>query len=185
MRKVRSHRRKSDARAYRRHPPRDGIVGGETRGLVSRLPRFALPPQAARAGAAKQFVGVTGNRGNQVRATRPHELIARNWDDLLRLAGSLKMSTVGAVELLHSLQGGGRVSTLGRALTELGRGPKTLHLLSYFDDEDHRRYIGRQLVTKAATSLPAPSSTAGKANSASPIGRAWKISSALWAWSSM
>ncbi len=55
------------------------------------------------------------------------------------------MSTVGAVELLHSLQGGGRVSTLGRALTELGRGPKTLHLLSYFDDEDHRRYIGRLL----------------------------------------
>ena len=73
------------------------------------------------------------------------ELIARNWDDLLRLAGSLKMSTVGAVEGLHSLQGGGRVSTLGRALTELGRGPKTLHLLSYFDDEDHRRYIGRHL----------------------------------------
>ena len=73
------------------------------------------------------------------------ELIARNWDDLLRLAGSLKMSTVGAVELLRSLQGGGRVSTLGRALTELGRGPKTLHLLSYFDDEDHRRYIGRHL----------------------------------------
>ena len=73
------------------------------------------------------------------------ELIARNWDDLLRLAGSLKMSTVGAVELLRSLQGGGRVSTLGRALSELGRGPKTLHLLSYFDDEDHRRYIGRHL----------------------------------------
>jgi len=74
-----------------------------------------------------------------------HELIARNWDDLLRLAGSLKMGTVGAVELLHSLQGGGRISTLGRALTELGRAPKTLHLLSYFDDEDQRRHIGRQL----------------------------------------
>jgi len=73
------------------------------------------------------------------------ELIARNWDDLLRLAGSLKMGTVGAVELLHSLQGGGRISTLGRALTELGRSPKTLHLLSYFDDEDQRRHIGRQL----------------------------------------
>ena len=55
------------------------------------------------------------------------------------------MSTVGAVELLHSLQGGGRVSTLGRALTELGRAPKTLHLLSYFDDQEQRRYIGRHL----------------------------------------
>jgi TnpA family transposase len=73
------------------------------------------------------------------------ELIARNWDDLLRLAGSLKMGTIGAVELFGSLQGGGRTSALGRALTELGRGPKTLHLLSYFDDEDQRRHIGRQL----------------------------------------
>jgi len=113
------------------------------------------------------------------------ELIVRNWDDLLRLAGSLKMSTVGAVELLHSLQGGGRVSTLGRALTELGRGPKTLHLLSYFDDEDHRRYIGRHLtVTRAATSWLAPFSTAEKANFASRIGKAWKINSARWVWSS-
>jgi TnpA family transposase len=73
------------------------------------------------------------------------DLIAHNWDDLLRLAGSLKMSTIGAVELLHSLHGGGGVPTLGRALTELGRGPKTLHLLSYFDDEEQRRYIGRHL----------------------------------------
>jgi len=95
------------------------------------------------------------------------------------------MSTVGAVELLHSLQGGGRVSTLGRALTELGRGPKTLHLLSYFDDEDHRRYIGRHLtVTRAATSWLAPFSTAEKANFASRIGKAWKINSARWVWSS-
>jgi Tn3 transposase DDE domain len=73
------------------------------------------------------------------------ELIARNWDDLLRLAGSLKMGTIGAVELFGSLQGGGRTSALGRALTELGRGPKTLHLLSHFDDKDQRRHIGRQL----------------------------------------
>jgi TnpA family transposase len=72
------------------------------------------------------------------------ELIRRNWDDLLRLAGSLKLGAVGAVELLYSLQGG-RLSTLGRALTELGRVPKTLHLLAYFDDEDERRHIGRQL----------------------------------------
>ena len=37
------------------------------------------------------------------------------------VAGSLKLGTVGAVELLHSLQGGSRASTLGRALAELGR----------------------------------------------------------------
>jgi TnpA family transposase len=79
-------------------------------------------------------------------------LIARNWDDLLRLAGSLKMSAVGAVELLHSLQDGGRLFRMAAGsqpwvarYRSWARGPKTLHLLSYFDDEEHRRYIGRHL----------------------------------------
>ena len=34
------------------------------------------------------------------------ELIARNWDDLLRVAGSLKMGTVSASELIRSLAAG-------------------------------------------------------------------------------
>jgi Tn3 transposase DDE domain len=42
--------------------------------------------------------------------------IARNWDDLLRAAGSLKMGNVSASELIRGLQGGGRPSTLGRAI---------------------------------------------------------------------
>src|SRR2546429_9622540 len=55
------------------------------------------------------------------------------------------MGRVGAVELMRSLQGGSRASRLGQALAELGRMPKTIHLLTYFDDEEHRRLIGRQL----------------------------------------
>jgi len=82
--------------------------------------------------------GLARNRINR-------ELIARNWDDMLRVAGSLKMGTVGAVELMRSLQGGSRASRLGQALAELGRIPKTVHLLTFFDDEEHRRFIGRQL----------------------------------------
>jgi TnpA family transposase len=54
--------------------------------------------------------------------------IARNWDDLLRVAGSLKMGTVGATELVRGLQRGGRPSTLGRAIGEVGRVAKTLYL---------------------------------------------------------
>jgi TnpA family transposase len=72
-------------------------------------------------------------------------LIARNWDDLLRVAGSLKMGTVGATELTRGLQGGGRPSTLGRAIGELGRVAKTLYLLNYLDDESYRRRILTQL----------------------------------------
>ncbi len=71
--------------------------------------------------------------------------IAWNWDDLLRVAGSLKMGTVGATELVRGLQGGGRPSTLGRAIGELGRVAKTLYLLNYLDDEAYRRRILTQL----------------------------------------
>jgi len=71
--------------------------------------------------------------------------IERNWDDLLRVAGSLKMGAVGATELARSLQGGGRPSTLGRAIGELGRVAKTLYLLNYLDDEAYRRRILTQL----------------------------------------
>jgi TnpA family transposase len=71
--------------------------------------------------------------------------IERNWDDLLRVAGSLKMGTVGASELIRGLQGGGRPSTLGRAIGELGRVAKTLYLLNYLDDEAYRRRILTQL----------------------------------------
>ena len=38
-------------------------------------------------------------------------LIIQHWDDLLRIAGSLKMGTVRASELIRSLQRGGRTST--------------------------------------------------------------------------
>jgi TnpA family transposase len=71
--------------------------------------------------------------------------IVRSWDDLLRVAGSLKMGTVGATELVRGLQGGGRPSKLGRAIGELGRVAKTLYLLNYLDDEVYRRRILTQL----------------------------------------
>jgi hypothetical protein len=42
-------------------------------------------------------------------------------------------------------EGGGRPSTLGRAIGELGRVAKTLYLLNYLDDEAYRRRILTQL----------------------------------------
>ncbi len=72
-------------------------------------------------------------------------LIATHWDDILRVAGSLKVGTVHASTLVQALQRGGRPTTLGRAIAELGRIPKTLHLLNYIDDEYYRRRIQTQL----------------------------------------
>jgi len=61
------------------------------------------------------------------------------------VAGSLKMGAVGAIELMRSFQGKSRNSALARAIGELGRIPKTLHLLAVYDDESYRRRIVTQL----------------------------------------
>lgn len=71
--------------------------------------------------------------------------IRRHWDDMLRVAGSLKMGTVSASELMRSLLNTERPSTLARAIADLGRIPKTLHLLRLIDDEGYRRSILTQL----------------------------------------
>ena len=73
------------------------------------------------------------------------ELIVRHWDDLLRVAGSLKMGTISASELTRSLLRSNRPSTLARAMASLGRVAKTLYLLAYLDDETYRRRILTQL----------------------------------------
>ena len=52
---------------------------------------------------------------------------------------------VGAIELMRSLQGKIRPSALARAIGELGRIPKTLHLLDVYDDESYRRRMVTQL----------------------------------------
>jgi TnpA family transposase len=73
------------------------------------------------------------------------ERITRHWDDLLRVAGSLKTGTVRASDLLRSLLRSKRPSALTRAIEEVGRLAKTLYLLSYIDDEAYRRRILTQL----------------------------------------
>jgi len=72
-------------------------------------------------------------------------LVLENWDDLLRVAGSLQLGTVHASHLMRTLQGGNRASTLAKAIAEVGRIAKTLYLLNYIDDESYRRRILNQL----------------------------------------
>lgn len=72
-------------------------------------------------------------------------LIENLWDDMLRVAGSLKLGTVSALEIMRVLQKGGKPSSLGKAIGELGRVAKTLYLLNYIDDEAYRRRILTQL----------------------------------------
>ncbi len=73
------------------------------------------------------------------------KLILEHWDDLLRLAGSLKLGVVHAAGLTRTLQTNDRPTRLERALQELGRLIKTLYLLRFVDDESYRRRILIQL----------------------------------------
>jgi TnpA family transposase len=66
-------------------------------------------------------------------------LIAEQWDDILRLIGSLKLGRVPATGIMRTLQVGDRPTRLAKALAELGRIEKTLHLLTFIDDESKRR----------------------------------------------
>ncbi|MBW4040210.1 MAG: Tn3 family transposase [Acidobacteria bacterium] len=72
-------------------------------------------------------------------------LITEHWDDLLRLAGSLKLGVVRAGGLTRTLQTNDRPTRLARALQELGRLIKTLYLLRFIDDDSYRRRILVQL----------------------------------------
>jgi TnpA family transposase len=68
-------------------------------------------------------------------------IVAEHWDDLLRLAGSLKLGLVQVGGLMRTLQTNERPTRLARTLEELGRIIKTLYLLAYIDNEAYRRRI--------------------------------------------
>jgi len=72
-------------------------------------------------------------------------LIEQHWDDMLRIAGSLKLGTVQVSELIRSLLKSKRPSGLAQSIIEVGRINKTLYLLNYIDDENYRRRILTQL----------------------------------------
>ena len=68
-----------------------------------------------------------------------------NWDDLLPVAGSMKLGMVTASGFMKTLQAGKGSSELAKAISEIGRAAKTLYLLNYIDDADYRRRILIQL----------------------------------------
>ena len=65
--------------------------------------------------------------------------ITPHWDDMLRLAGSLKLGRVPASGIMRTLQVGDRPAPLALAIAEYGRIDKTIHTLRYIDDEAERR----------------------------------------------
>jgi TnpA family transposase len=110
---------------------------------------YQFSPRLADAGEAVFWrIDKSADYGPLDEVARGHintQRAAQHWDDMLRIAGSLKLGTVRASELIRSLLKSERPSGLAQAIMEVGRINKTLYLLNYIDDEDYRRRILTQL----------------------------------------
>ena len=67
------------------------------------------------------------------------------WEEMLRVAGSIRLGWVTASLFVQKLHAYPRKSALARALQEYGRLIKTLHILRWYTHPDDRRRITRQL----------------------------------------
>src|SRR5262249_60514111 len=79
-----------------------------------------------------------------VRTTVDLTLIAERWDQLIRIASSLRHRTAPADVVLKRLAGGAPSDRLAKALTALGRVLKTIHILPYVQDAALPHCIQRQ-----------------------------------------
>jgi len=71
-------------------------------------------------------------------STRP---IVENWDEILRLAASIKNGTVSASLIMRKLAAYPRQNSLAKALAEIGKIEKTLFVLEYISDLPLRRRV--------------------------------------------
>lgn len=86
-----------------------------------------------------------GFGGSLLKGKVDEKLILKHWDDIMRVAGSLKLGWVTSSLLVSRLQAKPRKSSLTRAIQAYGRLRKTMFLLKYMEDVDLRKRINRQL----------------------------------------
>ncbi|MCX4791383.1 transposase [Streptomyces sp. NBC_01221] len=72
-------------------------------------------------------------------------LIEEHWDDLLRLAASIKFGHATASLIVGKLSASSRQNTLAAALKEYGALRRTVYAARYLAAETYRRKIARQL----------------------------------------
>ena len=73
------------------------------------------------------------------------DVIAQNWDEMLRLVASLKFRWTTPSLIIRKLQAFPRQHILAQALQEYGRIVKTIFILRYYNSEAYRRRIDTQL----------------------------------------
>ena len=80
-----------------------------------------------------------------IRGTVDTELIREQWDQLVRVAASLRNRTAPAHVVLQRLAGSAPSDRLAKALAALGRVLRTVYLLRYIHDEALRGRMQLQL----------------------------------------
>jgi TnpA family transposase len=88
-------------------------------------------------GNAKQYPTLTGLMGGNINVKQ----IRAHWDEILRLAASIKQGTVTASLMLHKLGSYPRQNGLAAALRELGRIERTLFALDWMQHVELRRRV--------------------------------------------
>lgn len=74
------------------------------------------------------------------------QIIAQEWDNILRLVTSIKLKYTVPSQILKRLNSYALQNPLYQALKELGKVVRTIFLLRYMDDETMRQRIHQQLV---------------------------------------
>ena len=85
------------------------------------------------------------NLESLIKGTINKERISRNWDDILRIAASIKLGWVTASLIISKLKEYPQKNALASALIECGRIEKSIFIPSYIDLETERRRLGIQL----------------------------------------
>ncbi|MFI6309049.1 Tn3 family transposase [Nocardia fusca] len=117
------------------------LLGMQLSPRIRDLGRITLYRPGPRAAAEDQFP----HAGPLMTRKANLDLVAEHWDDLLRLAGSLKFGHATASLLVGKLSASGRQNTLAAALKEYGALRRTIYAAKYLSDPDYRRKISRQL----------------------------------------
>jgi TnpA family transposase len=98
-----------------------------------------------RTGSRAQVEALYPNTGPLLTRKLNTDLIAELYDDLLRLAGSLKFGHATASLLVGKLSASGRQNALAAALKEYGALRRTIYAARYLVDPAYRRKVSRQL----------------------------------------
>jgi TnpA family transposase len=110
---------------------------------------FRFAPRIANLMEQRLFhFGKANNYGpfnSLIKGTISTQPIRDNWDEILRVAASIKNGTVSASLIMRKLAAYPRQNSLAKALAEIGKIEKTLFVLEYISDLPLRRRVLRGL----------------------------------------